>query len=152
ELAPGTHLGNYRITGVLGRGGMGVVYQAVDAQGRSVAIKLIGRQFLEDRRSSGRFRREGKAASSISHPNVAKIHEVGAAESGEFIVLELLQGGTIKEVVKRRGKLPWREVAEIGAQVAEGLEAIHGADLVHRDLKPENILLDASGRPKITDF
>jgi serine/threonine-protein kinase len=153
ELAPGTRLGGYVITGVLGRGGMGVVYQAVDERlGRPVAIKLIAAQQLEDPRSSGRFKREATAVAAISHANVARVYDLGTAPGGHFIVLELLTGGTLKERVKRGGRLPWREVAELGARVAEGLAAIHGAGLVHRDLKPENVLLDPSGVPKITDF
>ena len=153
DLAPGTRLGVYRITGVLGRGGMGVVYQGVDEKlGRPVAIKLIARALLEDPRSSGRFKREATGAAAVSHPGVARILDMGSTPNGHFLVLELLTGGTLKELVKRRGRLPWREAAAIGAKIAEGLAAIHEAGLVHRDLKPENVLLDAGGHPKITDF
>src|SRR5579872_4661794 len=110
---------------------MGIVYEAKEvATGRPVAIKFIlgdaGFELLE------RFRREGRKAASVSHPNVARIESSGELGGAFYLVFELVPGGSLDDLVKERGRLPWREVASLGAQVARGLQAIHRAGVVHR--------------------
>src|SRR5262249_43507473 len=149
-LAPGTRVGAYTIERVLGRGGMGIVYEARDASGRAVAIKLL----LGDAAPGfvARFRREGKLAVTVEHPNVARVEGSGEHAGAFYLVLELLPSGSLDERLKKRGRIPWREAASLGAQVARGLQAIHARGLVHRDLKPANVLLDAEGKPRVSDF
>jgi serine/threonine protein kinase/WD40 repeat protein len=151
ELAPGSSVGGFQIVRVLGRGGMGVVYEAAGPEGRRVAIKFI-LNHLADGHALDRFRREGLAAAKVAHEHVARIVTVGEHSGSPFMVFEFLTGGSLADRIKKTGPLPWREAATLGAQVARGLEAIHRAKLVHRDLKPENVLLDEEGRAKISDF
>jgi tetratricopeptide (TPR) repeat protein len=150
NLAPGSQFGDFRIVAELGSGGMGTVYEAVDRAGRSVALKLL-KDTDADPEALERFVREGRAAASVAHPNVAQVHAAGAIGSVPFIAFELLRGGSLEKRV-RFGRLDWREAAALGAQVARGLDAIHRAGLVHRDLKPANVLLDEDGRVKVADL
>jgi WD40 repeat protein len=151
-LPAGTRLGDYRIVGLLGRGGMGVVYKAEDKDGTLVAIKVLPRALARDARLMERFRREARAAQEVVHPNVTGVRFVGEAYGLSFIVLEYLTGGTLGARQRARGKLPWREVVAFAAPLARGLAAVHAAGLVHRDMKPDNVLLDAHGTPKLADF
>jgi serine/threonine-protein kinase len=150
ELPAGTRLGAFTVTRLLGRGGMGTVYAGVSDEGRPVAIKLLigdgEPAYLE------RFRREAELAARVSHPHVTRVHFLGLHGQAPFIVLEFVTGGSLEDRIRKRGPLPWREAATLGAQVAHGLEAIHAAGLVHRDLKPANVLLDDEGRAKVSDF
>jgi WD40 repeat protein len=155
NLSPGEKLQGYRVLGVLGRGGMGVVYKALDERdGREVALKLVADLppghdrdvFLK------RFDREARAAMAVAHPNVGAVLASGEIEGTRFLVMELLRGGSLAERVRTSGRIPWREAAAIGAGIARGLEAVHAAGLVHRDVKPENVLFDEKGTPKIVDF
>jgi hypothetical protein len=151
DLGPGSSLDRYTIVRVLGRGGMGVVYEARDAGGTSVAIKVLHPAQAHDLGLMERFRRESRAASAVVPPNVAHVLATGEENGRPFIVAELCPGGSL-EARLARGPLPWREVARLGAQVARGLMAVHALGLVHRDLKPANVLLDAEGNAKLTDF
>ncbi len=145
-------VGSFEVTSVLGRGGMGVVYAAVDSSGRKVALKSILPELATDQEAVSRFRREGQAASAVVHPNVVRFIGRGEENGVPYLVFELVEGGSLKEKVAREGRLPWREAASIGAGIARGLVAIHAAGLIHRDLKPENVLVDADGTPRISDL
>jgi WD40 repeat protein len=153
-LPAGARLAHYRIVRLLGQGGMGAVYEAWDEQvGRAVALKVVASELRAKESLVARFQREARAAAAISHENVGRVHGTGSHEGAPFIVFELLTGGSLRALAKERGgRLPWREAATLGAQVARGLAAIHRAGLVHRDVKPENVLLDSEGRAKLTDF
>ncbi|MBI3723745.1 serine/threonine protein kinase [bacterium] len=158
ELSPGTRFGGYTIVSVLGRGGMGVVYEADDPKrARRVALKVISRVHSSDESFMSRFRREGRAAEAVSHPNVVALLDAGEQSGSAYLVFELVSQGSLSDLLKERGALPWREAASLGAGVARGLAAVHAAGLVHRDVKPSNVLLDRRGprelgEPKLADF
>ena len=142
-LEPGIRLGPYEIVALLGHGGMGSVYRAIDTRlDRAVAIKISAEQFSE------RFEREARAISALNHPNICTLHDVGA----NFLVMELVDGETLAERIERTGALPVKEVLDISLQVAEALEVAHGKGIVHCDLKPSNIKITPDGRVKVLDF
>jgi serine/threonine protein kinase/tetratricopeptide (TPR) repeat protein len=148
----GTTLSHYRITAKLGEGGMGEVYRAHDEKlGRDVAIKVLPQAWAEHPDRLARFDREAKAVARLSHPNILDIHELGEHHGRPFIVTELLEGETLRERLESTS-LGWRKAAEIGAAIADGVNAAHRAGIVHRDLKPSNIFLTADGRVKVLDF
>lgn len=150
-LEVGHSLGPYRITAIVGRGGMGDVYQAWDARlGRDVAIKVLSDPSL-DARALARFRREARTIAALSHPNVLAIHDVGETGGLPYFVTELLEGETLRERL-RRGPIPLPCVLDWARQIAGGLAAAHDRGLVHRDLKPENLFVLRDGRVKILDF
>ena len=142
-------LGRYRLDAFLGEGGMGRVYRAFDPSlGRAVAIKILPSELIHDADRLDRFIREARTASSLNHPNVVTIYEIGAEGDTHFIAMELLEGETLRE----RGKLELRRAIEIIAQVADGVAAAHSAGVIHRDLKPENVIITKSGFAKVLDF
>ncbi|MEU1852159.1 protein kinase [Streptomyces sp. NPDC019990] len=149
--------GRYRVTGRLGRGGMGVVWKAVDeVLGREVAVKEL-RSYtdaagpeLDDLRL--RMRREARAAARIRHPGVIAVHDIAQVDGRPLIVMELVDGPSLDDVLRERGTLDAREASGIGAKVMDALAAAHRAGVLHRDVKPGNILLDRSGRVVLTDF
>ena len=144
--------GPYTVVRELGRGGIGVVYEARDPRlGRSVAIKVLRGVPPGDPRLE-RFRREAQAQAKLSHPNVVALYEVGLARGQPFLVLELVRGRSLRDELVKRGRLPVREALAVVAAIARGVDAVHATGVVHRDLKPENVLLDESGTPKVTDF
>jgi serine/threonine protein kinase len=149
-------LGGFNVVGVVGRGGMGIVLQAVDTcLQRDVALKILDPQFSQDELARTRFCREARAAASISHENVVAIHYVEEDEEKgiPFLVMELITGESLEQKLLREGALPLREIVRIGMQTAAGLAAAHEKGLIHRDIKPGNILLEQSGqRVKLTDF
>ncbi len=151
----GSVLSRYCVLGLLGRGGMGVVYRARDTQtGQEVALKLLatGRMSAGD---SERFRREARAAVSLDHPNIAKVLEVGEHEGRPFLVLPLYEGETLKKRLDRAEEvapMPVAEIVSIAAQLASALETAHSAGIIHRDLKPANLILTRGGRVKLLDF
>jgi serine/threonine-protein kinase len=150
RLPIGTRIGPYEIVGLIGAGGMGVVYRARDPRlRRDVAIKLIpaARQSADAVR---RFENEARAAGSINHPNILSVHDVGAGEHGPWIVAELLDGESLRAALK--GTLPVEQVLDYALQLATGLAAAHDYGVVHRDLKPENLFVTSDGRLKILDF
>jgi WD40 repeat protein len=157
DLAPGSRLGGCRVIGLLGRGGMGVVYEAEDEQlGRTVALKVMAEAAGYDLEARERFLREARAGAAVHHRGIVAIHRAGEDRGRLFLVLDLVAGSSLEARLARTGPLPWREVIAIGAAVARALAAIHAAGLVHRDVKPANILLaegeGADAGPRLSDF
>ncbi len=151
-FVPGALLGPYRIEEHLGRGGMGEVYRARDTRlGRAVALKLLSSALAADELALERFRREAQAISALNHPNVCTIHDIGAENGHPYLVIELLEGQTLKERIAE-GRFTNEQLLAIAIPVLEGLEAAHAAGLVHRDIKPANIFLTRRGAVKILDF
>jgi eukaryotic-like serine/threonine-protein kinase len=147
--------GRYRLIRELARGGMAVVWEAHDdLLDRRVAVKLLHDQFAGDPEFLERFRREARAAARLSHPNIVPIYDVGedADTHTPFIVMELVDGGNLKDRIRRAGPLRDAEIREIGATLAATLDYAHRKGLVHRDVKPQNVLLGEDGRPRLTDF
>lgn len=148
----------YRLDRLLGRGGMGAVYQGTHVDlDRPVAVKLLLPDFIADQDALERFRREARAAARLNHPNVADTYDYGAlADGGAYIVMELIDGETLREHMNALGKLPFGEAIRIARQIASGVEAAHRSGITHRDLKPSNIILtrDHDGRmlAKVVDF
>ena len=148
----GTRLGSYELLNPIGAGGMGEVYRARDTRlQREVAVKVLPARLSSDADRLKRFEREARAASALSHPNIVTIHEVGQTDSTSFIVMELVDGKTLREVLYA-GPLPLRKLLSIAAQVADGLARAHASGIVHRDLKPENVMVTGDGLVKILDF
>jgi serine/threonine protein kinase len=148
----GKTLGNFEITSQLGKGGMGEVYQAKDRKlGRDVAIKVLPEEFARDADRVARFQREAKLLASLNHPNIAAIY--GLEESGgtNFLVLELVEGDTLADQIKR-APIPVEESLKLALQIAEALEAAHEKGVIHRDLKPANIKVTPDGKVKVLDF
>jgi len=144
-------LGPYEIVAPLGAGGMGEVYRALDSRlGRSVAIKILGEELIDNPKAEARFRKEARAIAALSHPNILAIHEFDVEANTPIVVTELLEGHSLRQRVAAR--LPWRKAVEIAAAVGEGLAAAHARGIIHRDLKPDNVFLTADGRVKILDF
>jgi len=151
-LGTGTKLSHYEVLGPLGAGAMGEVYRAKDSKlGREVAIKVLPEHFAADEERLRRFEREAKTLATVNHPNVAQIHGVDQVGDTCFLVLELVEGESLEERLKR-GPLPLAEALDVCRQIAEGLEAAHEAGVIHRDLKPANIRLTPDGRVKVLDF
>src|ERR1051326_3764019 len=151
-LQPESMLGPYRIAGVVGEGGMGVVYRAKDTRlGRDVAIKVLTHVATNDREQLLRFEQEARATGMLHHPNLLTIYDVGHDGGGPYIVSELLQGETLRERLAR-GPLPPRRAIDAALQITQGLAAAHEKGISHRDLKPENNFLTRDGRAKILDF
>ena len=148
----GRTISHYRIVSPLGTGGMGVVYRAEDVRlGRPVAIKFIADDLANDAQAVARLRAEARAASSLNHPNICTIHDIGEDEGHPFIVMELMEGQTLRERLIR-GRLKVHELVDLGIQTADALQGAHGAGIVHRDIKPANIFLTGRGQVKLLDF
>ena len=150
-LQPGTVLGPYEIIDGIGAGGMGEVYRARDTRlNRTVAIKVLSDE-AADAAARRRFQREAEAASALNHPHILAIHDTGDTGGRQFIVMELADGGTLREWL-HAGRRTWRQIVEMLTGVADALAAAHAAGILHRDIKPENILVTASGYAKLSDF
>src|SRR5205085_477028 len=153
EIIPGrTTLGAYNVLEKLGSGGMGTIYLAKDARlGRRVALKILPAHFARDEEFVRRFELEARAASSLNHPNIITVHEIGESQGRRFIVTELVEGRTLREALAE-GPLPVRDALDVCAQVAGALAKAHAAGIVHRDVKPENVMVDEDGHVKVLDF
>lgn len=148
----GQHLGDYRIDGILGIGGMGVVYLAFDQRlGRKVGLKLLPRAFVTDEAQLARLKLEARTASALNHPNIVTVHEIGQVQGTHYIAIEFIEGVTLRERITR-GPVPPDEAIEIITQVASALCVAHRAGIVHRDIKPENIMIRPDGYVKVLDF
>jgi len=151
-ITAGTHLGRYEIRSLLGLGGMGEVYLAYDSSlRRQVAIKLLPAEFTQNKVRLGRFEREAYAASSLNHPNILTIYEIGQQEGHQYIATEYVEGESLRQRMSR-ARMELREVLDVAQQVAAALAAAHQAGIVHRDIKPENIMLRRDGLVKVLDF
>jgi eukaryotic-like serine/threonine-protein kinase len=150
-LTSGARLGPYEILAPLGAGGMGEVYRARDMRlDRTVAIKILPRELSNDPLRKQRFEREAKTISSLNHPHICVLHDVGSQEGVDYLVMECVEGETLARRLEK-GPLPLEQVLKFGAQIAEALDKAHGSGIVHRDLKPGNIMLTSSGA-KLLDF
>ncbi|MEZ5317791.1 MAG: protein kinase [Vicinamibacterales bacterium] len=152
ELIPGSHLGAYEIVAPLGAGGMGAVYRAHDARlDRDVAIKVLVDSLTRDEAALARFEREAMSVAKLSHPNILSIFEFGNDAGTTFVVMELVEGETLRERLAQ-GPMPPRRAVALALQIAAGLGAAHARGIVHRDLKPENVMITRDDRVKILDF
>ena len=146
----GRMLAQYRITERIGAGGMGEVYRAEDTRlGRRVAVKFLPEN-MTDASTRRRFQREAQLASSLNHPHILTVHDAGEVEGRQYLVTELVDGGTLREWSRRDRS--WRQIVELLIGVADGLAAAHDASILHRDIKPDNILVSKSGYAKLADF
>src|SRR5436309_15548790 len=150
----GTKLnGRYRLEARIGAGGMSTVYRALDETlERRVAIKLMNTEVVSDSDQLERFRREARAVAQLSHPNVVGVIDAGEDEGRPYIVFECVEGETLKDRIRRMGRLPITEAIAYGIEIARALGAAHARHIVHRDVKPQNVLLDEEGSAKATDF
>ncbi len=145
--------GRYRVLGLLGTGGMGSVYRALDTElDEQVALKMLRRDLVDSERALELFRREVKLARRVTHPNVARTFDIGEHEGDRFLTMEVIDGEPLASVLARTERLPPARVVELCAPICAGLSAAHAAGVVHRDLKPDNVMLGRDGRVVITDF
>lgn len=143
----------YEIVSKVGSGGMADVYKAKDHKlNRFVAMKVMKPEFSSDTNFISKFQREAQAAAGLAHPNVVNVFDVGEDQGVNYIVMELVEGITLKEYISKKGKLTVKEATSIAIQVAMGLEAAHNRNIVHRDIKPQNIIISTDGKVKVTDF
>ena len=145
--------GRYRLDAQIGAGGMSTVYRAFDVNlERRVAIKLLHREIAADSDQLERFRREARAVAQLSHPHIVGVIDAGEDESRPYIVFEYVEGETLKDRIRRLGRLPVDESLAYAIEIARALGCAHAHDIVHRDVKPQNVLIDDEGSAKVTDF
>lgn len=143
----------YEIIGKIGAGGMADVYKAKDHKlNRFVAVKVLKPEFRADKAFISKFRVEAQSAAGLAHPNIVNVYDVGEDQGVNFMVMELVEGITLKEYIEKKGRLAVREATSIAIQVSMGLEAAHHNNIVHRDVKPQNIIISTDGKVKVTDF
>lgn len=145
--------GRYEIIEKVGTGGMADVYRAKDHRlNRYVAVKILKNEYSEDAKFVTKFRQEAQAIACLSHPNIVGVYDVGQEQDMHYIVMEFVDGITLKKYIEQKGKLSVREAVGIGLQIANGLEAAHANHIIHRDIKPQNILISKDGTAKVSDF
>jgi len=143
----------YEIVEKVGTGGMSDVYRAMDhTLGRYVAIKVLKDEFSQDMNFVTKFRTEASSAAGLEHPNIVNIYDVGSQSDFHYIVMELIEGITLKTYIEKKGQLTFKEAASIAIQVGRGIEAAHNKGIIHRDIKPQNIIISTEGKVKVTDF
>jgi serine/threonine-protein kinase len=143
----------YEIIGKIGAGGMSDVYKAKDhTLNRYVAIKVLKQEFANDENFLTKFRTEAQAAAALAHPNIVNIYDVGNENGNSYIVMEYIDGITLKTYIEKKGQLSFKEAVSIAIQVAKGIEAAHKNHIIHRDIKPQNIMISTDGKVKVTDF
>src|SRR3989449_5175261 len=152
SIIAGKTIGSFEVLSIVGRGGMGEVYRARDTKlKREVAIKILPDEFSRDPERVARFQREAEVLASLNHPNIAAIYDLDEANGSRFLVLELVEGETLADRI-RRGPIPIDEALNIAKSICEALEGAHEKGIIHRDLKPANIKLAPSGLVKVLDF
>ncbi len=153
-LKPGMIISDrYEIIDKVGSGGMADVYKARDQRlNRFVAIKVLKPEYSSDKSFVNKFRAEAQSAAGLSHPNIVNVYDVGDDSGLHYIVMELVEGITLKRFIERKGKLDIKEAVGIGIQIAQGMEAAHDNHIIHRDIKPQNIIISRDGKVKVTDF
>src|SRR6478609_6527328 len=145
--------GRYRLDAQVGSGGMSTVYRAFDSTlERRVAIKLMHREIAADTDQLERFRREARSVAQLSHPHIVGVIDAGEEDGRPYIVFEYVEGETLKERIRRMGRLPIDEAIAYSIEIARALGCAHGHQIVHRDIKPQNVLIDAEGTARVTDF
>ena len=143
----------YEILEIIGTGGMAVVYKArCHRLNRLVAIKILKDEFSRDEEFRRRFHAEGEAVAMLSHPNIVQVYDVSSSDNADYIVMELIDGITLKQYMEKKGTLNWKETLHFGMQIAKALEHAHGRSIVHRDIKPHNVMVLKNGSVKVTDF
>jgi serine/threonine protein kinase len=148
----GDTVGRWRLEDLLGEGGMGRVYRAVDSSGSEAAVKIVKAELARDDTFRRRFDREAKVAQRVNHPHVVPVIETGEQDGIPYLVQMFISGGSLEDRIKAEGTMPLAETVRICTAVASGLDALHNEGLIHRDVKPANILLDDQGVPYIADF
>src|SRR5690242_9650623 len=148
----GKRLAHFEITGKLGEGGMGIVYEAIDGHlDRRVALKLLPPEKVTNPARKQRFIQEAKAASALNHPNIVTIYDISTMDGVDYIAMELVIGRTLEDLLAKR-RLKLAEILKYAVQMADALAAAHAAGIVHRDLKPANLMVTESGLVKVLDF
>lgn len=143
----------YEIISKIGSGGMADVYKAKDHKlNRFIAVKVLKAEFRKDKVFVSKFRVEAQSAAGLAHPNIVNVYDVGEENSVNFIVMELVEGITLKEYIEKKGRLAVREATSIAIQISMGLQAAHQNNIIHRDVKPQNIIISTDGKVKVTDF
>lgn len=145
--------GRYEIVGKIGTGGMSDVYKAMDhTLGRYVAVKVLKQEFSADMTFVTKFRTEAQSAAGLEHPNIVNVYDVGSENGFYYIVMEYVEGITLKTYIEKKGRLNYKETLSIAIQVSRGIQAAHAKNIIHRDIKPQNIIISTDGKVKVTDF
>ena len=143
----------YEIQEVIGTGGMAVVYRArCHRLNRSVAIKILKDEYCKDDEFRRRFHAESQAVAMLSHPNIVSVYDVSTSSDADYIVMELIDGISLKQYMERKGVLNWKETLHFAMQIAKALEHAHSRGIVHRDIKPHNVMVLKNGSVKVADF